>query len=241
MHAVPLAICWTLGLLFVNDFALASPLMTTALSTLAVTSGGYIAMYAQVSTTGTESRRMYTVSNLVKAFALAVYTPFAARTLWLAICDNVWDTDLIQRLSVLYAVPDFLSLLLVRRMSMPTIVHHLFVVAFTCANTQVDYTTDTVCRGIVVYACFSTFSYSVNALLGFRFIYTELSYLSALSAAVYGTCLSINWAYQVYFVSIRFSVAPRTMLLYALSLTAIVYDDIVLFRWLIRNACYRTS
>lgn len=198
----------------------------------------YLAAYAYVSRSVvlTHDKTMYAVSNLVKAFALAVYTPLALMTVWTIWRRDVWDTERIRRLSVLYAVPDFVSMLCVRRMGKPTIVHHTFVVLFAMVSIHNDYAVDNACRGIVVYACFSTFAYSVNAVLGMRFIDPNHAYAALLSATVYAICLVVNWTYQVWFVASRIFTTPASMCVYACSLGLIVYDDVILMSWLARNA-----
>ena len=68
----------------------------------------------------------------------------------------------------LYAVLDFVSLLLVKRLSWSTIIHHVCVCVFNVVSISNDYAEENVCRLLVVYAVFSTFAYLVNLLLASR-------------------------------------------------------------------------
>lgn len=185
-----------------------------------------------------DDKKFYALSNLIKSATLVSYVPFAAHTLWQCTIDDVWDTARIHRLSVLYCIPDFVSLFLVRRMTKPTVVHHLFVVIFTVVNVHNDYNDDNACRGVVVYACFSTFAYLVNLLLASRFLNATSQYaahLSLLATCIYVFCLGLNWTWQLWYVSNRFAATPRTCVAYMCALLMVVYDDVVLCRWLCNN------
>ena len=55
---------------------------------------------------------------------------------------------------MLYAIPDFVSMLLVQRMALTTKVHHICVVAFMVTCLYTDFGEETVLRAVVVYAVF---------------------------------------------------------------------------------------
>ena len=54
----------------------------------------------------------------------------AAVSLKRALWDGWWQTSVIHALAVLYAIPDGVSLLLVRRMARTTVAHHVLVLVF---------------------------------------------------------------------------------------------------------------
>ena len=77
---------------------------------------------------------------------LLAYTPSAAATLYHAIALDDWSTPRIRAMGVLYAIPDAVSMLLVKRMATSTKVHHLCVVLFMAVNLCVTYEHETVGR-----------------------------------------------------------------------------------------------
>jgi len=187
-----------------------------------------------------DDKKFYVLSNLVKSGVLLAYSPICIKLLYLTLAHGEWSTPRIRNMGVLYAIPDFVSLLLVKRMSMSTKVHHVCVVLFMLVNLFVEYEQESVGRALVVYAIFSTFAYLVNLLLASRFlaISARLSLaMSALALVVYGACLGINWTWQLAFLG-RLWMRDHTSLplyVYMALISMVVYDDIVLIKWLWAN------
>lgn len=192
-----------------------------------------------------DDKKFYVLSNLIKSAVLTAYTPQAAHLLFLAIHNDEWSTPRIRSLGVLYAIPDFVSLFLVQRMALTTKAHHVCVVIFMVINLYNDYEHENVCRALVVYAVFSTFAYLVNLLLASRFlpVGARLSLaMSAVALVVYTSCLAVNWAWQVQFVA---SLHARkwaeglehvaSIYAYLAAISMVVYDDVVLTKWLLAN------
>jgi len=199
-------------------------------------------MLARISTSYArikDDQKFYVLSNLIKSAVLTTYTPQAAFQLYDALVNDVWSTDRIRSLGVLYAIPDFVSMLLVQRMALTTKAHHVCVVAFMILCLYTDFAEETVLRAVVVYAVFSTFAYLVNLLLASRFlpVGARLSLImSALALGIYTSCLALNWSWQVFFLTSLHSRRPSVSLyVYVAAMSFVVYDDIVLTRWLISN------
>eukprot|EP01059_Diplonema_ambulator_P030698 TRINITY_DN5355_c0_g1_i1.p1 TRINITY_DN5355_c0_g1~~TRINITY_DN5355_c0_g1_i1.p1 ORF type:complete len:310 (+),score=86.04 TRINITY_DN5355_c0_g1_i1:415-1344(+) len=187
----------------------------------------------------TPDKRFYTISNLIKSGMLAAITPFSIEGLYNIMYYDQWETTKIRNLGCLYAIPDFVSLLVVRKMQWTTIFHHLCVCAFNYANVNNDYSEDNVCRMIVVYAIFSIFAYSVNMLLASRFLGFGRSIrriLSAIALVIYVSCCAINWSWQVYYWQHLWTKDPHwSLIAYACAIVPVVYDDLYLNRWLLFN------
>eukprot|EP00659_Diplonema_papillatum_P004127 gene4127-6420_t len=178
-------------------------------------------------------KRFYTISNLIKTGMLAAITPFSIQGLIKIIVADNWETIKIRNLGCLYAIPDFVSLLVVRRMQWTTIFHHICVCLFNYANVNNDYANVNACRLIVVYAIFSVFAYSVNMLLASRFLgfARQVSrYLSGVALVIYVSCCAINWSWQVYYWIFLWNRTPWdwTLIAYASAIVPIVYDDLYL-------------
>ena len=193
-----------------------------------------------------DDKKFYVLSNLIKSAVLTAYTPQAAYLLYQAIHLDEWSTPRIRSLGVLYAIPDFVSLFLVQRMALTTKAHHVCVVIFMVINLYNDYAHENVCRALVVYAVFSTFAYLVNLLLASRFLPVKPRMslaMSAVALVVYTSCLAINWMWQVGFVA---SLHARkwadgdahgvgAIYAYLAAISMVVYDDVVLTKWLLAN------
>ena len=184
-------------------------------------------------------KKFYTISNLIKAGVLAAITPFAGYELYHIIVLDEWHSNNLRNLGCIYAIPDFVSLLIVRRMSWSTIIHHVFVCIFNYFSVSNNYANENVCRLIVVYAAFSTFAYSVNMLLASRWLglSTAIARLLAMMAlVVYVSCCAVNWTWQVYYILRLVDVNNHwSIYVYIVLILFVMWDDVVLNRWLLQN------
>ena len=177
-----------------------------------------------------EDKQFYVLSNAIKSASLLLYTPFAVRTLWNIAVHHHWDNVVIHNQGILYAIPDIVSLLVVKRMALTTTIHHVVVAVFAVCSLFNDYTQPSLCRGMVVYAVFSVFSYLVNALLASRFVDVPTRDLVQWAGVVYAGCCVLNWTWQCPLVATgpwSWYVVPYVALTLCL-----VYDDLILMRWL---------
>ncbi len=199
----------------------------------------YLERFSSSYTTIPDDKKFYVLSNLIKSAVLLVYCPLVARTLYLAFAHDDWSTRRIRSMGTLYAIPDFVSLLIVRRMAFTTKLHHVVVVIFMVANLFITYEEETVARALMVYAVFSTFAYLVNLLLASRFLPVPSvvsRLMSLLAFSIYAVCLALNWAWQL---SYLWRLACRSitagLVIYCAAMSFVVYDDLVLIRWLWHN------
>ena len=201
-----------------------------------------------------KDKQFYTISNMIKAGVLAAITPFAVDQLVRVVVYDDWDTNTLRNLGCIYAIPDFVSLIVVRRMAWTTIVHHLCVCLFNYFSIHNDYGQENVCRLIVVYAAFSTFGYVVYMLLASRFLGVSPAvsrFLSLVALVVYVVCCATNWAWQASYLR-RLLTAPVpddgaggggggvvrahwTIYVYMVLIAFVMWDDLMLNRWLLLN------
>ena len=185
-----------------------------------------------------QDKKFYTISNILKASMLAAITPFALKNLYLIILYDSWDTNTLRNLGCVYAIPDFVSLLIVKRMAWTTVFHHVCVFMFNVFSIHNDYNEQNVCRLIVVYAAFSTFAYVVNMLLASRFLGVSgrvSKVLAFLALSVYVLCCAINWTWQAHYLRRLIKENDHwTIYLYMMLICFVMWDDIVLNRWLFR-------
>ena len=186
-----------------------------------------------------EDKQFYVLSNLIKSGMLAAMTPFAIRLLYETLILDQWHTQRIQNLGCLYCIADFVSLLLVKRMSNATKAHHISVCVFNYLSCRNDYSEHNICRLIVIYAIFSTLAYLVNLLLATRFLsVSRMTFvvLSILSLCIYASACALNWSWQAWYIAqlVQFH-NHWSIYAYCVLLCLVVYDDLVLNHWLLKN------
>ncbi|KEG15556.1 hypothetical protein DQ04_00041200 [Trypanosoma grayi] len=197
----------------------------------------YAASFRRIS----QDKKFYTIANLIKAGILVSLVPFATLHLSRIILFDVWDTNTLRNLGCIYTVPDFVSMIVVKRMSWSTWMHHLCVLLFNFFSTTNDYAQENICRCVVVYAAFSTFAYCVNVLLASRFLGVPPNtarVLSCIAVVVYIFCCATNWTWQVYYLRklLRDGHDHWTVYAYMFLICLVMYDDITLNKWLLHNA-----
>lgn len=188
-----------------------------------------------------QDKKFYIIGNLIKAGILISITPFACVHLVKIIVFEEWESDTLRNLGCIYTIPDFISMVIVRRMRWSTWVHHACVVLFNYVNIMNNYQHENVCRCVVVYAAFSSFAYCVNVLLASRFLGVSVNVarvLSFVALVVYALCCAVNWAWQVYYLR-RLLISGHdhwTVYVYMLLISLVMWDDIVLNSWLLHHA-----
>jgi hypothetical protein len=188
-----------------------------------------------------KDKRMYTISNLIKAGVLFALAPFCALHLVRAFMWDDWRTNTLRNMGCIFAIPDFVALFLVRRLGTSTVIHHVCVVLFNFYSIQNDYAQDNFCRLAVIYASFTTFGYIVYILLASRFLGVPpviSRYLSMWALVIYVTCCSVNWVWQATYMRHLLSLGaehPWQLYVYMALISFVMYDDLMLNQWLWLN------
>ena len=193
-----------------------------------------------------EDKQVYVVSNILKSICLGIISPIAMRILYQTMYLDTWNNNLIKNMGSIYAIPDGVSLLLVNKMSLSTKIHHTVVCIFNFASIHSDYTQEGIIRCMVTYACLSSFSFIVNFLLGVRYLHNDIKltkHLSRSAFLVYVSCCLMNWIWHVRYLSHLIGVCDDYQCaigipLYSIMTVTIVWDDIVLNKWLLERAYF---
>ena len=200
----------------------------------------YLSKFSQsYAAINNQEKQFYVLSNLIKSAVLLAYSPLAAQLLYNTMVLDEWDSNRIRIMGTLYTIPDFVSLFMVSRMAWTTVAHHVVVCAFNLWSLWNDYSAVNVVRAVVVYAVWSTFAYLVNLLLASRFVDTTpflSASLSVLALVIYAVCCALNWSWQAWFLSGLAATQPVQVGLYVALMLMLVWDDVVLMRWLAGNA-----
>lgn len=185
-------------------------------------------------------KQKYFVSNLLKSMILSVCSYVGMMVLYDYFILNRWNKNLVKYVGAIYAATDLVSTFIVPKMQINTVVHHLVVqVLYLISLFMFDFSGLSFDNGIVVYAIFSSFAFIVNFYLAVRLIIKNklvLKFLASISSVVYQACCIFNWLYQLYFLY-NLEVGFQFMkLIYLIVLSLVVFDDIVLIKFLNKNS-----
>ena len=185
-------------------------------------------------------KKIYFVSNLLKSIVLGIFSYKAFLILFQYAYYNNWVVEDIKYLGAVYASLDMVSMFKVPKMQFNTIVHHTIVqFLYIISLIFLDFDKNSLANGVVIYAIFSTFAFLVNMYLALRLIIEDknnLKLLASISSLIYQVCCTINWSYQIYFIYSFSNISLIIRILYSIILMYIVFDDIVLIKFLNKNS-----
>lgn len=167
-------------------------------------------------------RLRYITKNIVKSIILFII-------FFYSIIINKWSNENIYNYGIIYASHDILSLIMYNDiLSKTTKLHHLAVLVLSILNLYNTYEIYNVWHGLVLYCLLSASTFYINFFLGARFLLNR-NLSSIISKKLFFcyliTCI-INWLYQIYNIYYFFNIYYLSLILF------IVYDDIVLLRFL---------
>jgi len=175
-----------------------------------------------------DDKKDYVVKNLVKAVYLAVLTVLGFPLIVCAFLDY-WPNFWIQTMAGLYCSNDIMGLYKVKRLPTSTRLHHTVTFVFLIATFMTDFQTNKVAQMLFVYTYCSAVTFPVNAYLGLRLCFDaeKVQDVKRVAKYLYPLMCCINWFLQV-------SMMQNTMshIAYGALLLFIIYDDLVLLRWL---------
>jgi hypothetical protein len=184
-------------------------------------------------------KQQYFISNLLKGLLLC-YLSYSASAVLYNLSQNNWNLETIKYLGVIYASTDMVSMFKVEKMQINTIIHHTLVqILFLISLLLFNFNKDSLALGIVVYAAFSTLAFSVNLYLALRLTIKNekiIKTISTISAIIYQICCVVNWLFQIYFLFTHCDISVFIRMLYFLILGLIIYDDLILIKFLINNS-----
>lgn len=179
-----------------------------------------------------DARKFYVVKNVIKAFYLAFLVLVGALLVFLPIVlYGRYDNTSIRVMASLYVSNDFVGLCRVEKLATTTRLHHMTSFVFLLLAWQADFQSQRVAQMLLFYCYLSAVSFPVNLYLGLRFcVEEEPSRLRFIAKWTYAIGCLLNWSMQW-----RLFEPSTEAYCYLALLGLIVYDDIVLLRWLWRG------
>lgn len=165
-------------------------------------------------------RKNYIVKNVLKAMVLPVLLVYATMTILL---KEEWDNATVRRVASAYVANDFIALLMCR-LPLSTRTHHTASCLFLVYAHTIDFNDNRDAVLLFYYTLFSAAAFPVNMYLGLRHCVDNLDKLRIVSKYIYIISLAMNWTTQI--------IMGMGSWGYTLLLLCIVYDDVVLLKWL---------
>ncbi len=179
----------------------------------------------------TEVRQYYVIKNLIKGYYLA-FLVFMATVIVLpsVIFFDSYNNLNIRVIASMYVSNDFVGLFRVQKLATATRLHHTASILLLVLAWRADFQNTPTAQMLFFYCYLSALSFPVNLYLGMRFcVKDDPKTLRFVAKYSYACCCCLNWILQC--IWFDFSVESYC---YVVLLMAIVYDDIVLLRWLWR-------
>ena len=174
----------------------------------------------------TENRQFYVVKNITKGIYLAFLVVFGFFFVILPIINNEYNNATIRIFASLYVSNDFIGLYGVGNLPTSTRLHHSASVIFLLAAWTIDFQTSVVGQMLLLYTYFSAIAFPVNLYLGLRLCY-DVPWLRTVAKYVYSISCAVNW-----YIQYAWFTMDRSVIVYLTLLSVIVFDDVVLLRWL---------
>ncbi len=177
----------------------------------------------------------YRVVNYVKSVILMMITPISLFTLYQFYINNPPTPWFLNINAAIYASTDLSALAYNPHCHISTTIHHLLVQVFYyyCCYNNFN-TSQSLCKPIAIYCCFSTMAYLVNYRLSIRFLKIKKyeTMINNVSYYIYlNTCI-LNWIIQLYYLFSDHPISMYERIGYILTLAMIINDDIFLLRFL---------
>ena len=170
-------------------------------------------------------RKHYIAKNIIKAVTLPILLVYIVYANGEIFYGGSFNNRLVRRVASAYVANDVVGLILCR-LPTTTKMHHIVSSVFLIYSHTVDFNHNKDARLLFFYTLFSSLAFPVNLLLGLRHCYSSLPILRFVSKWVYLISLILNWTTQ-------FVVGPGSAG-YMILLMFIVYDDIILLKYLWR-------
>lgn len=197
-------------------------------------------------------KKWYVVANMFKSFSLGCMC--LSSRYWIGTYCAYWEGSgfatsslNIKRCGMMYISTDVVALFMVPKLPFSTIMHHVVTSLLIIMVAGVDIDRDGyggllgVCKMAVLYGIFSTMAFLVNAYLALRVVYSKggwLHILVKLSLWPYVLCCVCNWTvHLIWFIYLIATLEIGVInFLYILAISAMVNDDIVLIKWLMKRS-----
>ncbi|MAD26051.1 MAG: hypothetical protein CMO44_17990 [Verrucomicrobiales bacterium] len=174
-----------------------------------------------------EHKKYYVIKNLLKATYLCFLCIVTVTLFTPYLYYNTWPNTLLRSLASMYVSNDVVGLYKVTGLKTSTRLHHMTTLLFLIVSWTLDFQQSKMAKLLFLYTFASALTFPVNAFLGLRHCYDEkeLKDVCKIAYYTYGVVCVLNWILQCVFFE-------NNLWSYYALILFVVYDDIVLLRWL---------
>ena len=195
----------------------------------------YLFMYYDKFQKYDRKRKNYIIKNIIKAQVLK-YLSIATIPIIPFVLFGVGNvTKCVHFIGCLYTSGDTIALFKDMNMSYSTKIHHIITTSLSLVNLFIDWSNPhNIAKMMGVYCILSCYSYNVNYCLGKRFLTFEFQYkeLKKNAFITYFFCCGVNWTLHIIYFLYNIQKLDIITISYYGVICLIVYDDIILLRWL---------
>lgn len=180
-------------------------------------------------------RRNYIIKNFIKSYILYYISIVTIPIVPIVLFNMANINKCLHFLGFLYCTNDTVALFKNMNMSYSTKVHHIISTTFSIINIFVDpFRNHDIAKLMAVYMILSCYPYEVNYCLGMRFLLdrSEEKKMKREALIKYLCCCFINWSIHSIYLLYNIRNLNIIMVTYYSLIVFIVYDDIILIRWL---------
>ena len=180
-------------------------------------------------------RQNYIIKNYVKCIVLKYISISTIPFTMLVLFDIGDHTNYIQFIGSLYASCDTIALIQNIKLSRSTIMHHLITTFLSFINIFINWNkANHILKLLALYTTLSCYSFNVNYCLGMRFLLNKEEQIPINQTAKHTYVLAclVNWSiHMIYLYNNIYTISLPGKIYYCL-IAFIVYDDIILLKWL---------
>jgi len=180
-------------------------------------------------------RKNYITKNFIKSYILFYLTVVTIPFIPMLFFGFGKINKCIHFIGFLYTSGDTVALLKNMNMDYSTKIHHTLTTSLGLINIFINWeNANDVAKLMAVYMVLSCYSYDVNYCLSMRFLTNEFEQkiMKKRAFIIYMTCCAINWSIHGIYLIYNIKNLNFSLISYYSAIFFIVYDDIVLLKWL---------
>jgi hypothetical protein len=185
--------------------------------------------------TYTNKRKNYIIKNYIKYYVLKYISISTLPFTFLVLFDIGDHTNYIHFIGSLYACCDTIALIKDIQLSSSTKIHHTITTILSFINTTINWEqANSIQKLLALYTTLSCYSYDVNYCLGMRFLVDKncQKEIKQQARQTYLLTCCVNWSIHVIYLLNNITSMHLTGIVYYGLILFIVFDDIVLLKWL---------
>ena len=201
----------------------------------------FVLLFNKTFSNQKKSIQMYIIKNFIKSlilFYISINLTYDLINIYLG--DKIIDNLYIKSYGSLYVSNDIVALLIVKKLPLTTKIHHTITTLLLLYFFTLDVNNySNIGIMVIIYSLFSAYAFMVNFYLAARYFENKQKYkfinsVRYWSYYIYYLLCIMNWSVNIIIYSNKIINNTLTLeyIIYALLLTMIVRDDIILLSWL---------